>query len=233
MSDVVMINVLFNPYLTVAWTLYYELYFYCIVGVVLLVSGRHFRSAAIIGAVIFAGYIVARNMSGLVPFVSLNLLILNFLLGVVVFYMVSRDWVVLAAPLTVIGAIGLIVGTQLLTHGGVASHHFSRLLYVGLPSATLVYGMIGLERTWKAPNWAVMLGNASYSTYLWHWPLIAALRFSFLPSYPSIGTSCAVVAGMLCCGQLSHRYIEQPIAKAMKALRASFKAKRMPVTYQK
>lgn len=218
-----------NPYVTVAWTLGFEMYFYSLVAIVLLVSGKYFRPAILAGALLYACVIAIRLVSGYGIVFFTHPLILDFLMGIGIFYLVSRGWVALPKAFVAIGIIGLAVGTHLLSDGGPPAHLGTRWLYLGATSAALVYGMIGLERVWSAPHWAVSVGNASYSTYLWHWPLIMALNHSPVVSYPSIATSVVVVAVMLCVGALSYRFIEMPIARVLQTLRGGehFGASRM------
>jgi peptidoglycan/LPS O-acetylase OafA/YrhL len=63
-----------------------------------------------------------------------------------------------------------------------------------------------------ALRWAPLqaLGLWSYSIYLWHWPILLALRWTPLWSqYEVVGPTCAVLLSLLA-GAASYRWIERP-----------------------
>ncbi len=87
---------------------------------------------------------------------------------------------------------------------------------VGWPSATALLPVggaslvivAGLKRTVWADNPLVAtLGRASYSIYIWHWPVIVALRYADVAITPTVAL--AAVAAMLALGLASYRVIEQ------------------------
>ena len=59
-------------------------------------------------------------------------------------------------------------------------------------------------------GWLVWVGTLSYSLYLWHWPILAGLRY-FYQSYelPLVIISIALIF-MLTVSYLSYRFVEQP-----------------------
>lgn len=75
-----------------------------------------------------------------------------------------------------------------------------------------------------SPRWVVdrravqWLGNASYSLYLWHWPVIVILPFVLGDEERTTATStiiAAVALGLsLACAELSRRYVEAPFMHA-------------------
>ena len=58
------------------------------------------------------------------------------------------------------------------------SANIMRVVFFGIPAACIVYAAVGLEALGRrtAPKQMVTLGDASYSLYLWHLPVIAFLR---------------------------------------------------------
>lgn len=61
---------------------------------------------------------------------------------------------------------------------------------------------------WTGTSAAQWLGNASYSIYLWHWPVVVGLAYADLLDAPT-----AVAAGLLASlllGYVSYRWVEQP-----------------------
>lgn len=68
-----------------------------------------------------------------------------------------------------------------------------------------------------APRPLQWIGSTSYSLYLWHWPIVAALH-----NYDLAGTPIAVAAGMVitfACGWLSYRFVELPTRTGLRDLR--------------
>ena len=79
------------------------------------------------------------------------------------------------------------------------------LLPVGGASAVIVSGV---RRTYWAENPVVVwLGRASYSIYLWHWPIVVALRYAAIP--PTWPVTLGAVAAMLALGLASYWLIER------------------------
>ncbi|MBK1715549.1 hypothetical protein CKO43_22615 [Rubrivivax gelatinosus] len=57
------------------------------------------------------------------------------------------------------------------------------------------------------------LGTISYSLYLWHWPVVVAVRYAGLPlSAPAIVAMCVVALAL---AQASYRFVEQPTRHAL------------------
>jgi peptidoglycan/LPS O-acetylase OafA/YrhL len=58
-----------------------------------------------------------------------------------------------------------------------------------------------------------LLGDASYSTYLWHWPLIVALPFVLHQPLSSVD-KVAILLGSVALGWLSKRFVEDPARRS-------------------
>jgi peptidoglycan/LPS O-acetylase OafA/YrhL len=68
--------------------------------------------------------------------------------------------------------------------------------------------LVGRILAWKP---AVLIGLMSYSLYLWHWPILAFMRYSYIgASTPSI---IGAVGLMILLSWLSYRYVELPCRK--------------------
>lgn len=69
----------------------------------------------------------------------------------------------------------------------------------------------------------VFLGALSYSLYLWHWPILAALRYVSGSYLLNPLATVAFFILTLACGYLSYRYIETPYRKRLPAKSASLR----------
>lgn len=143
-----------GSYLTPAWTLAFELTFYALAA---LTIGRPKLIFPLVAAVaLFAPPIVepVRSFGNLVMF--------EFLAGVLIANLPLNSR---------IGFPALILGAALLLEApaGLSPSPW-RVVVWGIPASLMVYGAVALEwrfagRRW---DWAVRLGDASYSIYLFH-----------------------------------------------------------------
>ena len=81
------------------------------------------------------------------------------------------------------------------------------LVHLG-PSSTLVSNVLGSS----IPR---LLGDASYSLYLWHWPVVVFARHIFLGQL-NFQTTVGVLVTSILLGLLSWRFIEQPIRRTQR-----------------
>jgi peptidoglycan/LPS O-acetylase OafA/YrhL len=197
----------------VAWTLVYEMMFYVLFGLAIVLG----RWGTWLFRIWFVAILVAQAFPPL-P-LPLNILLsaynLEFLLGVATAIFLSRAKV--SRPALV--AIG----------GGLAFASFMALgnqfpdislvfrLAFGLPAAALIAGLVELERSGRlrVPSVLVFLGSASYAIYLIHPVVLAALihlLLRVLPQDVPLGlVLTALVAGGTAAGCLYHVLIERPL----------------------
>jgi len=157
-----------HPILGLGWTLNYEMYFYMIFAVVLLLPRR-----VGLGSLVALFGMLALLHPAIDPAqVQLSFwtdpIILEFLFGIGLAVLAGRGtklpvWI--AAMLVVAGAAGLGIGQ--LTDFGSAYH---RVLLTGGPAALLVAGTVfwPLRRPGRVGTWLVLGGDASFTLYLSH-----------------------------------------------------------------
>lgn len=81
--------------------------------------------------------------------------------------------------------------------------------------ATLVLVAARTDSSWTGTCFAQWLGNASYSIYLWHWPVVVSLAYAdLLDNLWAIGGG--FLASLLL-GHASYRWIEQPSRQRLAA----------------
>ncbi len=96
-------------------------------------------------------------------------------------------------------AIPISIGTALLIYAGVRENLVSRILS----------GRI-----------AVSIGLVSYSLYLWHWPVVAFLKYLMVEI--DLMTGALALAVMAALSFLSYRFVEQPFRRSAHAFRRVF-----------
>lgn len=213
----------FTPVLAVGWTLVYEAYFYLVFGLALLFSRTaglalvsvFFIFSAVLGSTVgFDAYALQRYASWL-P--------VEFCLGMAVAALVRAGARARPGLLCALTAVAL--GTVALTPV-TAGDHLARFVGWGIPAALLIYCSLHLPPvmvTRGALGRAlVALGDATYSTYVFHLlalpALVALLRLAGLRYLHTDVATVALVAGAVAVGWACYRVIEVPVTRAAQAL---------------
>lgn len=197
-----------EPLLGVAWTLYFESFFYVMFAIALAirVSPYIFVSSIL---VCLAGASLFRSPQWPAFAVYASPLLLEFLAGMLIARFLTPLRVHRAAAFALIlaGAVTLVGFGEL---GAAVPGIVSR----GVPSVFIVAGVVLAEQyiPWQRARWLLFLGAASYAIYLFH-PL-------FAPIAPVALTAVGIQNGPLATGlgvvlavslaAIIHRYVEVP-----------------------
>lgn len=122
-------------------------------------------------------------------------------------------FVAFLAPITsrLLGWIGLcLIGASLYWIGEDSPFPGLHALPATLGAAFIIYG--GLPLLSFRPM--VWVGLISYSLYLWHWPIMAYLRYAYVPIDVTVGTGAFLL--MLALAWLSYRFVELPFRRAVR-----------------
>jgi exopolysaccharide production protein ExoZ len=197
------------PALIVGWTLSFELLFYLAVAWSLRVG----TWPLIGGFIVMAG---AAAVTHAAPFNFLgNPMILEFLFGVVIAKLPRERR--LSLPLLVFALVCFTFAPTWVYSPELAMRAPAsawRVLYWGVPSAMIVYAFLSIEHLFAGRVWAfpVLLGDASYSIYLFHLLATDNLHL-WWPLELAAGVGIGLVAWAL---------IERPIIRAKKRLMVVF-----------
>lgn len=209
-----------NPVLPIGWTLQYEVFFYFLFAVLLVLppSRRLPGNLAALVLLVVLGRLIHFHSSPLHVYTDLPLL--EFGAGMVIGALYEKRCLV-PSYVGIIMAVAALVWMYPMTKFVSTDY---RPLAWGPPAALLVYGILSAEYGARA-TWNLrvleLLGDASYSLYLCHLFALGALRMAWKP-FPQFGTTaCAlyVLAGTLLAtamGLLTHIYLEKPMVKAMR-----------------
>lgn len=204
--------------LPAAWTLYHELLFYLLFLVA--IWNRSFGIAVLGGWWLLSlAAVITGPWSFPIVFYSSPLHLL-FGFGMLSCGLVRRAQLPIPGLLAVLGAV-LFFGAGLLENRGwVLANRDAQALIYGAGSALMVTGLVRLEQLQRLPIPPLLtaLGDASYSIYLIHFPvmsLLAKLIFalhlgSMLPGWAGfliIALSAALI------GLAFYRYVEAPLLK--------------------
>ncbi|SDE78426.1 acyltransferase family protein [Terriglobus roseus] len=223
-----------NPVLPIGWTLQYEVFFYLLFAVLLLLppSKRLLGNLSALIVLVVLGRLVHFNSPPLHVYTDLPLL--EFGAGMVIGALYEKRRLV--PPFVGIGmAIVALVWMYPMTRFVDSVY---RPLAWGPQAALLVYGILSAEYgtrvTWNL-RLLELLGDASYSLYLCHLFALGALRMVWKP-FPEFGTTACVLyvlTGILLAtvmGLLSHIYLEKPMVKVMRRFVERFLAKKKSTT---
>jgi peptidoglycan/LPS O-acetylase OafA/YrhL len=182
------------PLVQVGWTLSFEMMFYLVFFLVIVYARKKWLPHALImwSAAVVAGTVtLALDSSGALhnPFLRANFFfsvyVLEFVAGCFIGLASLKSKRLIGGKSSVAIALALfavegVVAQTINYNGGYAGG--LRVLFFGLPSAFLVYGLLAWEAAslLRVPRWAVRCGDISYSIYLVHLLVIhAAYRYGW------------------------------------------------------
>ncbi|TCT07742.1 acyltransferase family protein [Aquabacter spiritensis] len=206
-----------NTAVATAWSLFNEVFFYAVFAV-LIVNRR--LGLALFGAWILAVIAASPFNPSATTFagVALNLMNLNFALGIAVYFGLQRI-APRYGPVMTLGSLAvLLLCLVFLEGGGLREGNVFVRAAFGLPFAGVLLGLLLWERAGLArvPGWLTFLGDASYTIYLTHFALVSLMaKVGLLLGLPTLlppllywlAMSAAAVAG----GALLYVLIEKPL----------------------
>lgn len=207
-----------SPLLIVSWTLSYELYFYLVFGLSLLLPGRWLR---LIGACCV--FLLAAITERLVTAEDLGFLqkgvVLEFVGGMMLAAFHARrpggDWP--RWPWMLVGFAAIVAAPFLFPYEWTGSPEPRWLLW-GLPAALIVAAGLSLKPAQGlVARLGLLLGDASYAIYLSHWFVLfvysKALKETALGQWPEPPLILAAFITSMISGVLFHLWVERPLTR--------------------
>ena len=166
---------LIRPEVGQGWTLNYEVFFYLAFGLVLGLAARRRVSALILWAAAMTTFGAIYHPMGAALRTYTDPLLLEFIAGVVLGFLVRKYAEQIQAWM---GILLCVAGVAFLAAEGFQYAPGLRYIMFGLPALFIVGGAICIELRWGVPRvpLLLLLGNASYSLYLFHIFVLAILR---------------------------------------------------------
>ena len=212
-----------TPVLFLGWTLNYEMFFYLIFTLSMAVSHRH---RAVVASALVVGIVVLGNVVSIesVPlrFFSKPIL-LEFAYGMLCYAILMRPMAApprsaaARAPWILVGVLALAC-LPFATSWDVTGDRPVRWgILAALAFCCIVHGLYGV----KLPKGVVLIGDASFSLYLFHpyviqiFTKLGAFNGDGLRSYVMAAVTLAVCIGL---SVLSFRHLERPISDTLRRL---------------
>jgi len=199
-----------HPLLYLGWTLNYEILFYALFALSLVLAPRrpHLLAVALLLGLFATGRLVHFDHVPLRFWTAP--IVIEFVFGITAYH-VWRSGVL--ARLPALAAVLIALGAWL-TMAAVRSDDEMRPLLWGLPAMVLFLATLSLERRWHVPALWLLIGNASYSLYLTHAYVIQALQKKVMPldSFAPTKVALMLLAVVVCCALAAATFwlIERP-----------------------
>lgn len=214
-----------HPTLNAGWTLNYEMYFYVVFSISLVISKRRptVIATALLIAVMAIVHMTSLHTHVVAAFYG-DTIVLEFILGMLVFHVVQyaeqhpppRG---IAELQKAVYASSIVVGLLMLLFAKEVFGTADRWIASGIPAFIVLGSAVMLERIhgWRVRNkLSILIGDASYVLYLSHVYVLTALVRLFIGNRSfsePVGQvlSLALIAASTLVGVMIYRYCEKPL----------------------
>jgi exopolysaccharide production protein ExoZ len=230
-----------NKQVPVAWTLAYELFFYLCFALALTFGRARYRTVLALWFTVEA-LVTAANHFAAIPdrqsALWANPLVMEFAMGCGIAVLIERGHVGLWRWAAALWVPFFVLG-GLCSAYPIATTVDYRVVTFGIGAAFLVYALCAAEvdGRFKAPRWAVKLGDASYSLYLCQEITLFTTRYvlvelGLLQALWGIPALVLALAVTIATALASYRLIERPVIGSLQRLtsfKRRFSTRREPV----
>jgi peptidoglycan/LPS O-acetylase OafA/YrhL len=211
--------------LPVAWTLVFEMTFYVIFTLMLLADRKYIVRMLFIWTFVQVSlfFLFGSSTNPYLRYLG-NPQPLEFVFGMAIGLCYVHGWMPHRNKVLAAGVAGVLAVWALsLANQGIITGA-DRVILFGVPFSLVLYGAVALELsgTFASPLWLVVLGDASYAVYLWHFAILNALRQVFLRLHPAGRASeiVIVLSSLLIVqvfGLVVYRFFERPVTVRLNA----------------
>jgi peptidoglycan/LPS O-acetylase OafA/YrhL len=226
--DYVMLNSRSNYFVPVAWTLWFEVWFYAAMSLAIFLAPNHVMKIAI-ASVCALGLLDAAPVPQLLGVFS-SPLTLEFGFGIIVAVLIQHGLRRGGGACLLIGAVAFATGTLLQIYGQPFTE-VVRVMTFGAGAALCIYAIVVSElRGAMFPPAMQYLGDISYSLYIWHVLILAWLKpvaatspwlykvyiraVNLIPGLESLILFVVILATAMA----SYEFIERPLQRVVRRL---------------
>ena len=165
----------------VSWSLTNELFFYLLFIVALLIPKKNYILLLffiyLAFLILFPTVFNIKNTTNNFTFLLLFPMNIEFLLGIIVVLCIDKLPLKWCIPFLILGIVLFIIAAIFTNNGNfILNNAYNRVILYGLPSFIIILALVKYELNnhINIPSLFLKLGDASYSIYLFHLPLVAA-----------------------------------------------------------
>ena len=207
----------------ISWTLSFELYFYLLFF--LMIFNRNFKYLILLILILATINLIDENLFSDIYSTKylFSPLILEFFLGVLIFYIVSKinkNYILGFCVLFVVSIISFVFINYLSSNNIIYITKHNRVLNFGLASFLLILSLVLIEKfnTIKSFKILILIGDASYVLYLIHSIILSLFDNKFILSGKFIVLNNQLTTILVCCFIVTlsvflHLIIEKPMLK--------------------
>jgi exopolysaccharide production protein ExoZ len=206
------------PVLVQGWTLNYEMFFYAVFALCLLLPSRTRLAALAFVFIGLAAFGLTRSSGNPIFATYTDPIILEFLIGA----LIGKLWLEDKIPSPAAGLALIAVAFLGFAFVGVTYIGFGPFAFGPLAAALLI-GVLALEKSGalREVRPLTYLGDSSYSIYLWHTMAISVVaKFAPLLGIPAAPAMLLAVLGGVAVGIGAYEMLERPLSAAFKGFRS-------------
>ncbi|HEV7783319.1 MAG TPA: acyltransferase [Chitinophagaceae bacterium] len=215
----------------VSWSLTYEIFFYLLFPMAFLIKSKKLLvvilSVCTLSLLIFTLFFSANVEMGKVLFLVAFPMNIEFLMGVFAAILYTHIPPKYSVHYIITGLVLFCIGSALINYDlNMMRLLVNRIFYFGIPSMLIIMGVAVFEsngKTKKFPRILIDLGDASYSLYLLHLPVLVALlkivQMKGITNAVLIQVLLVVFIIAICFGSiLFYKKVERPLVRRINRL---------------
>jgi exopolysaccharide production protein ExoZ len=206
----------FEPLLGQGWTLNFEVFFYLIFAVVLLLPVVARFRVMVLALLVLPVLGVFAMTPAIPPTFLLNPLLIEFMGGLCLARLAAGTW----RPPVAACWVAVVAGAAFLAFlaAPASGDDAARVVAYGVPAFLIVGGGIGLEAAGRIrlPAWTQLLGASSYSLYLTHTFVISAMWKVWPHDLSHVGFLVAATVVSAIVGVIVYSVLENPLLALMR-----------------